>query len=55
MIIVDREPNLFDSRDHVLSTELYYLPRGKNEHAVLWDRKMTHPKAGTLYVEEPRR
>lgn len=55
MIIVDRKPNLFDSRDHVLSTELYYLPRDKNEHAALRDSEMTHPKAERLYVEEPSR
>lgn len=55
MIILDRKPKLFDLRDHVLSTEPHYPPRGKNEHAVLWDSEMTHPKAESIYVEEPRR
>ena len=31
-----------DSRDHGLLHKLYYLPRGKNEHAL-------HPKAQKIY------
>lgn len=34
-----------DTRDHVLLTEPYFLPRGKNEHAAPCDGEAAHPNA----------